>query len=106
MAVHQVTQPDGSVIMFDDDSDKKGGKDAAIGLGIFGLVWALLGIAAFVTSIVCWARTPSNLGANIGMFFVALFLGPLFWLVMPVAYSAGYCKKGARGSRKSKRSSR
>jgi tryptophan-rich sensory protein len=103
MAKYNVRQADGSVITI-DDSDRKKQEDVAVGMGIFAMLWALLGIAAFITSIVCWAKAPQNLGSNIGMFIVALLLGPLYFLVMPFAMKGGYCKS-AKASR-SRRSSR
>jgi len=106
MARYNVKQSDGSVVTIDsDDDDQSKSKDVKMGLGIFALIWMLLGIAAFVTSIVCWAKRPEKLGANIGMFFVALFLGPLYWIIMPFAVSGGgYCRSSATQS--SRRSSR
>lgn len=105
MTRYNVQQSDGSVVTIDSDDDNQSkSKDVKTGLGIFALIWMLLGIAAFITSIVCWARRPEKLGANIAMFFVAVFLGPLYWIVMPFAVSgADYCRKSKSASRRSSR---
>jgi hypothetical protein len=46
---------------------------------LFAIAWVVLGVIAFIHSIVCMGRTPSISRALAGM-LMAIFLGPLFWV--------------------------
>lgn len=66
------------------------------GKGIFGLgitllvvAWVLLGIAAFIHSILCAVKTPSILKGALGITLAILF-GPLYF-VYPLA-DKSFCK--------------
>ena len=51
----------------------------------FGVVWAVLGAAALVMSVVCLARHRTSRGA-VGL-AVATLLGPLYWVYYAAAGS-------------------
>lgn len=56
---------------------------------MFAIVWVVLGIAAFIHSIVCMGRTPSMSRALIGL-LMAIFFGPFYWIYW---YADGeYCR--------------
>lgn len=56
-------------------------------------IWMLLGLLAFVTSIVCFAYDGSFMQNWVG-FLTAIVLGPFYWIFF--TYSDGYCKSGAK----------
>jgi hypothetical protein len=56
---------------------------------IIFLIWALLGLIAFITSIVCFVRSGSLLDKIIGL-LLALFFGPLYFLFF--GFNSSYCK--------------
>lgn len=60
---------------------------------IIVFIWALLGILAFITSLVCFAYDGSFMQNWVG-FLTAIVLGPFYWIFY--AYSDGYCKSGSR----------
>jgi low affinity Fe/Cu permease len=53
------------------------------------LIWALLGLVAFIMSIVCFTRSGSAFEKVMGL-ILAIFLGPLYFLFF--AFSNTYCK--------------
>jgi len=56
-------------------------------------IWMLLGLLAFVTSIVCFAYDGSFMQNWVG-FLTAVVLGPFYWIFF--TYSDGYCKSGGK----------
>lgn len=56
-------------------------------------IWALLGVLAFITSLVCFAYDGSFMQNWVG-FLTAIVLGPFYWIFY--AYSDGYCTSGNR----------
>jgi hypothetical protein len=79
-----------------DDTTNAAATILGIGLGIFIfiIIWCLLGLAAFVVSLVCIGRSGST-GAKILGVVLALFLGPLYFLMFLVP---SYCRAGPRHS--------
>ena len=55
-------------------------------------IWALLGILAFITSLVCFAYDGSFMQNWVG-FLTAIIMGPFYWIFY--AYSDGYCASGS-----------
>lgn len=68
-----------------------GGFGLAIGVIIIALLWVILGIGAFVMSLVCFGRSGS-LGLHIVGLLLAIFFGPFYWIYFLVVKS--YCGKG------------
>lgn len=56
---------------------------------ILMFIWTLLGLVAFIMSIVCFARSGSTFEKVMGL-LLALFLGPLYFLFF--SFSNTYCK--------------
>lgn len=56
---------------------------------IMGL-WVLLGIAAFVASLVCFGYSGSIAEKAIGV-LLAFFFGPFYWFFF--AFNSNYCRK-------------
>jgi hypothetical protein len=50
------------------------------GLFIFAIVWIVLGVAAFIMSLVCFSKSGSKGGQNVIGLLLAMFLGPFYWL--------------------------
>ena len=63
---------------------------AAIFIVIF--LWVLLGIIAFVWSIVCFTKPKSNVGFDIGGLLIAIIFGPLWFIYLILLKPAGYCQ--------------
>ena len=61
---------------------------SGIAIIIFVVVWCVLGLSAFIASIVCLGRS-GTVGAKIAGFLLALFFGPFYWIYF-LAHS-GYC---------------
>ncbi len=57
---------------------------------LFFVVWMFSGLTAFIASIVCMFYT-SSVGDKIVGFFLALFLGPLYWFFY--IYKSSYCNR-------------
>lgn len=55
---------------------------------VIWLVFALAGLAGFVTSLVCFGRSGTP-GQHVAGFLVAFFFGPFYWLYY--AMSSSYC---------------
>ncbi len=47
---------------------------------ILVVVWVVLGVAAFVMSLVCLSKKGSKSGQNVIGLLLAFFLGPFYWL--------------------------
>lgn len=55
---------------------------------IFTFIWFLTGIAAWITSILCFVDKKNKIQNVVG-FLIALFLGPFYWLYY--IYMDKYC---------------
>lgn len=55
---------------------------------IFTFIWFITGIAAWITSILCFVDKKNKIQNVVG-FFIALFLGPFYWLYY--IYMDKYC---------------
>ena len=53
------------------------------------LIWALFGLIAFITSIVCFTRSGTAFDKVIGL-LLAIFFGPIYFLFF--AFNSSYCK--------------
>ena len=60
------------------------------GLLILAVVWGVLGVGAFIMSLVCFAKEGSTTGQKVIGLLLAFFLGPLYWFYY--AGSGSYCK--------------
>lgn len=58
---------------------------------MFLLVWNIIGIVAFIMSLVCFGYEGETSLKIVGL-FLALFLGPIYWIFF-FAASATYCVK-------------
>lgn len=56
---------------------------------LFLFFWMILGLAAFITSIVCFGRSGSTAEKIIGL-LLAIFFGPFYFLFY--AFNGGYCR--------------
>jgi len=65
-----------------------GSKAAGITILILILVWVVAGLAAFITSLVCFGKGGS-MGEKIIGLLLAIFFGPFYWLYFIFAKS--YC---------------
>jgi hypothetical protein len=81
-------QPIINVYTNDGEKDKKSSLKIVITIIIF--IWAILGIAGFIMSLVCFGRSGTSAQHIIGL-LIALFLGPFYWIF----YFAvpDYCKR-------------
>jgi hypothetical protein len=61
----------------------------AIAIYIFILIWGLIGLIAFITSLVCFGRSGSTLEKIIGL-LLAIFFGPLYFIFY--AFNSNYCR--------------
>lgn len=57
-------------------------------LSVFTFIWFITGIAAWITSILCFVDKKNKIQNVVG-FFIALFLGPFYWLYY--IYMDKYC---------------
>jgi fatty acid desaturase len=62
---------------------------AVIAIYIFILLWALIGLIAFITSLVCFGRSGSTTEKIIGL-LLAIFFGPLYFIFY--AFNSNYCR--------------
>ena len=53
------------------------------------LIWVLIGLVAFITSIVCFTRSGTAFDKVMGL-LLALFFGPFYFLFF--AFNKSYCK--------------
>jgi len=72
----------------DGEKDKKSSLKIVITIIIF--IWAILGIAGFIMSIVCFGRSGTTTQHVVGL-LLAIFFGPIYWIF----YFAvpDYCKR-------------
>jgi len=72
---------------YEEEEKKSPGKIIII---VLVAIWAILGIAAFIMSIVCFGRTGSTSQHVVGLLLAILF-GPIYWIF----YFAvpDYCKR-------------
>ena len=59
------------------------------GLIVFICVWILIGLVAFILSLVCFARSGSPFDKIIGL-LLAIFFGPFYFLFY--VFNKGYCR--------------
>jgi len=64
-------------------------KPAAIAITIFVLVWVLLGLSAFITSLVCIGKSGSGTSKALGVIISWIF-GPFYFIYL--AFNKGYCR--------------
>jgi len=64
---------------------------AAVGMvTILFLIWAFLGLAAFIMSIVCFGR-DGTMSENIIGLILSIFTGPLYFIYYYIMKPKGYC---------------
>lgn len=75
-----------------DSSDNKTSdlKTAVIITSIFVLLWIVVGIAAFIMSLVCFGRSGTTAQHIIGL-LLSIFFGPFYWVYYFAVSS--YCRK-------------
>ena len=77
------------------ESDNQKLKVSGVGIVIliFGIIWFVAGLAAFITSLVCFGRSGETSDKVIGL-LLAIFLGPLapFYFVY-LGFNKRYCRK-------------
>lgn len=56
------------------------------------LIWAFIGIAGFIMSIVCFGRSGDVVYDIIGL-LLSMFFGPLYWLYYFIMPKSKYCGK-------------
>jgi hypothetical protein len=66
-------------------------------LALFGLVWVIAGIIAFIMSLICFAYSGTAVEKFIG-FLLAVFFGPFYWIYYFTSNS--YC--GMQGGKRRK----
>ena len=55
-------------------------------------VWVLLGVSAYISAFECThERYTGGDARKIGMMFLAVLLGPFYWLIQPLVRTNGYC---------------
>jgi len=59
------------------------------GLIVFICVWILIGLVAFILSLVCFARSGSSFEKIMGL-LLAIFFGPFYFLFY--VFNKGYCR--------------
>ena len=57
----------------------------------FAIIWSLLGVVAFFTSLVCFGFKSSSLDQKVLGLLVALILGPFYWLYF--YFAKDYCRR-------------
>ena len=62
-----------------------------VGLGLlaFIIIWVVLGIIAFIYSLICFGKSGSGLEKVVGL-VLAIFFGPLYWIYYIAVKN--YCK--------------
>ena len=73
------------------NSNKSSSSVAGFGIVvvIFMLLWALIGIIAFIFSLVCFVRSGTIVEKALGLVLAVLF-GPLYFLFY--IFNTGYCR--------------
>lgn len=81
---------------YQPEPSKKQAQETLTAAAVLGFIWAVLGIAAFVTSLICFGRSGTFGQQCVGLFLSVLF-GPFYWIYF--ASVGSYCKP-LRGGRK------
>ncbi len=77
----------------------KGAIGAFVGIGIFLIIWMIIGIIAFITSLFCFGFSGSTIEKIIGL-ILAIFFGPLYFIYFYL--NKNYCgRKSANNYSKS-----
>lgn len=74
---------------FKTKEDEKKLFGLSMGIAIFAIIWALLGIIAFIYSLVCFGRSGTSLDKIIGL-LLAIFFGPLYFIYL--IFNKSYCR--------------
>ena len=64
-------------------------KKSIIALYIFVLLWGLLGLIAFIMSLICFGRSGTLIEKIIGL-LLAIFFGPLYFIFY--IFNKSYCR--------------
>jgi len=62
---------------------------SVIALYLFILIWSLIGVIAFIMSLVCFGRSGTLLEKIIGL-LLAIFFGPLYFIFY--IFNTSYCR--------------
>jgi uncharacterized membrane protein len=81
----------------------KAATGSLLALAIFLLIWAIVGVIAFIMSLVCFGYSGSTLEKVFGL-VIAIFFGPFYWLYY--YFNKGYCGKKESGKNRSRSRSR
>jgi hypothetical protein len=63
----------------DEERFENASASPGTGVVLFVLIWAILGVAAFIASLVCFGRS-GTVGEKFLGLILAFFLGPFYWL--------------------------
>lgn len=74
---------------FKTKEDEKKLFGLGIGIAIFAIIWAILGIVAFIYSLVCFGKSGSSLDKIVGL-LLAIFFGPLYFIYL--IFNKSYCR--------------
>ena len=72
-----------------EQQNNNNAKTTAIIVGVLIFLWIVLGLVAFIWSLVCFGRSGTTAQHVIGL-LLALFLGPFYFIYFFVA--PNYCK--------------
>lgn len=72
-----------------EEKEEKYGAGAAF-LSFLAFVWVVLGIAAFIVSLMCFGRSGSDTHKILGILLAILF-GPFYWVYF--ISNKKYCRK-------------
>lgn len=61
----------------------------SMGFAIFSIIWALLGIVAFIYSLVCFGKSGETSEKIVGL-LLAIFFGPLYFIYL--LFNKNYCR--------------
>lgn len=83
--------------MDNKNSEKNKGFMKTLGvIGIFIIIWIILGLIAFITSIVCFGFSGSTMEKVMGL-LIALLFGPFYWLYFYL--NKNYCGRKRTNSK-------
>lgn len=89
---------DSSVVIFLEKGLKVGKqtfssnrKDAVKTVSLFVLAWVILGIIAFVLSLLCFTKTKGTLAQNVIGLLIAILFGPFYFIYYYAMKNKGYC---------------
>jgi len=74
---------------FKTKEDEKKLLGLSMGIAIFAIIWALLGIIAFIYSLVCFGKSGTSLDKIVGL-LLAIFFGPLYFIYL--IFNKSYCR--------------